>query len=143
VQAMQRDGGRWPLARMLLGLTLALGACSGHTGLRTDIDDATINVVPTNYKSDIVAAMHAYLNDPTGIRDAALSQPMLQPVEGNTRYVVCVRFNGKMSGNTYAGDKEIAAVFLGGRFDRFVEKAKEQCAGATYASFPELENLTR
>jgi hypothetical protein len=130
---------------MLLGLTLALSACSGHAGLGTDAasDVAGINVVPTNYKSDILAAMHAYLNDPTGIRDAALSQPMLQPVDSGTRYVVCVRFNGKLNGNTYAGEKEIAAVFLGGRFDRFVEKAKDQCAGATYASFPELEKLTR
>lgn len=141
---MQRDGGRWLLARMLLGLTLALSACSGHTGLRTDIDsDDAANVIPTNYKPDILAAMHAYLNDPTGIRDAALSQPMLQPVGSNTRYVVCVRFNGKVSGDTDAGEKEIAAVFLGGRFDRFLDKASEQCAGATYASFPELEKLTR
>ncbi|HEY2528011.1 MAG TPA: hypothetical protein VGJ20_08705 [Xanthobacteraceae bacterium] len=141
---MQREGGRRPLARILLGLTFALSACSGHTGLGTDdSDDAAINVVPTNYKSDILAAMHAYLNDPTGIRDAALSQPMLQPVDGKTRYVVCVRFNGKMNGDTYAGEKDIAAVFLGGRFDRFLEKAREQCAGATYASFPELEKLTR
>ena len=39
--------------------------------------------------------MHAYLNNPTGIRDATMSTPMLKPVGNSTRYVVCLRFNGK------------------------------------------------
>src|SRR5215472_5019491 len=50
---------------------VVLGAC-GHN-LVPDGDE--INVYPTNYKSDILAAMHAYLNNPTGIRDAAISEP--------------------------------------------------------------------
>ena len=57
--------------------------------------------------------------------------------------MVCVRFNGKKAGNEYAGVREIAAVFVAGRFDRFVDQAKEQCAGAVYAPFPELEKLSR
>ena len=44
---------------------------------------------------------------------------------------------------SWRGVKEIAAVFLTGRFDRFVETAREQCAEATYAPFPELEKLPR
>ena len=87
--------------------------------------------------------MHAYLNDPTGVREAGIAEPALKSVGGNQRYVVCVRFNGKKTGNAYAGVKEIAAVFMAGRFDRFVDPAKEQCAGATYAPFPELQKLTR
>jgi hypothetical protein len=59
------------------------------------------------------------------------------------RYVVCLRFNAKKRGDQYAGVKEIAAVFMVGRFDRFVDKAQEQCAGAAYAPFPELQNLSR
>jgi len=50
---------------LLLSLIFTLGAC-GH-GLVPDSDE--INVYPTNYKNDIVAAMHTYLNNPTGIRD--------------------------------------------------------------------------
>ena len=96
-----------------------------------------------NYKPDILAAMHAYYNDPTGIREAAISEPMLKSVGGTTRYIVCVRFNAKQNGTTYAGVRDFAAVFIAGRFDRFVETAREQCAGAAYAPFPELEKLTR
>jgi hypothetical protein len=39
--------------------------------------------------------------------------------------------------------KEVAAVFVYGRFDRFVDTAHEACADAAYAPFPELGKLTR
>jgi hypothetical protein len=54
-----------------------------------------------------------------------------------------VRFNGKRRGNEYTGVREIGAVFVAGRFDRFVETVREQCAGAAYAPFPELGKLAR
>ena len=127
-------------AGLVVGLTFALGAC-GHLGADADSD---INVYPANYKSDIISAMHAYLNNPTGIRDAAISEPMLKSVANSTRYVVCVQFNAKMNANGgYAGDKVYAAVFLGGHFDRFVEQAREPCAGVSFTPFPELEKLPR
>ena len=65
---------------------------------------------------------------------------MVKSVGSDNRYLACVRFNGKRRGNEYAGVREIGAVFVAGRFDRFVETAREQCAGAAYAPFPELEN---
>ena len=58
----------------LLCLLFALGAC-GHDVV---LDDEGINAYPANYKSDILAAMHAYLNNPSGIRDAAISEPALK-----------------------------------------------------------------
>ncbi|HTV34884.1 MAG TPA: hypothetical protein VMF12_00510 [Xanthobacteraceae bacterium] len=87
--------------------------------------------------------MHAYLNDPTGIRDATISEPMFKPIGNGTRYVVCLRFNGKQGNGMYAGDKLIAAEFLAGRFDDFVDvaAAREPCAGVVLAPFPELEQL--
>ena len=126
-----------------------LGACSHQAVVAGD--DSEINSPPTDYKREIVAAMHAYLADPTGIRDAEIATPAIKTVGNLQRYVVCVRFNAKKRGDQYAGVKEIAAVFMVGRFDRFVEKpqehsadkAHEQCAGATYAPFPELQKLTR
>ena len=105
-----------------------------------------IHAFPDNYKADILGAMHAYLNDPSGIRDAAIAAPVLKDVPGSgTRYIVCLRFNGKQSNGTYAGEQQIAAVFLAGRFDEFVDAktAHEPCAGAAYAPFPELEQLKR
>ena len=117
---------------------LLLGACVSHRGVEREI-----NVYPTNYKSDLLAGVHAFLNDPTGIRNAAIAEPALKPVEGEPRYVVCVRFNAKQNANTYMGDKVYAAVFVAGHFDRFAQKADEPCAGAAFAPFPELETLAR
>lgn len=141
------------LASLIVGGGVLLGACThGHHSSETAGGDD--ESYPTNYKTDILAAMHVYLNDPTGIRDAGISVPALQPVGGAKRYVVCLRYNAKTRFDAkkgsadYAGMKETAAVFVDGRFDRFVEKtgeqtALEQCAGATYTPFPELEKLSR
>ena len=76
---------------LLLSLIFTLGAC-GH-GLVPD--GGEINVYPTNYNSDIVAAMHAYLNNPTGIRDAAISEPTLKWSDNVNRYIACLRFTPK------------------------------------------------
>jgi hypothetical protein len=121
---------------LLLLMTLALARC-GHNAPDSDSE---INVYPANYKSDILAAMHAYLNDPTGIRGASISEPALKPPL--SRYVVCLRFTAKKNAREYAAPKEIAAVFLAGRFDRFVDTPKDECAGMTYAAFPELQTLS-
>jgi hypothetical protein len=125
---------------LLFAVAFLVGAC-GHKR-----DDSDINTFPANYKADIIAAMHAYLNDPTGIRDTGLSEPVLKPVERTMRYVACLRFNGKRNATEYAGVKQVAAVFLAGRFDHFVEQSRESrelCDNATYAPFPELEKLPR
>jgi hypothetical protein len=121
-----------------LGVALLLGGCGHHLG--ADSDNGA-NAYPANYKSDILGAMHAYLNNPTGIRDAALSEPAIKTLSGTTRYMACLKFNPKKNATDYAGIKEIAAVFLAGRFDQFVESTKEICAGVTYAPFPELQKL--
>jgi hypothetical protein len=142
------DSARGRLAGLMLGLTVLLGACSHDQGLSVATgDDDDINVRPANYKPDILGAMHAYLNDPTGIRDAGIADPALKS-EGNAkRYLVCVRYNARRGRNDYAGVKEVAAVFVAGRFDRFVETAHntthDECAGSVYAPFPELERLSR
>jgi hypothetical protein len=149
---MQPDGARWRLASLILGLALLLGACAhGHhtSDAAGGDDDEEINAFPTNYKPEILAAMHVYLNDPTGIRDAGIAEPTLKSVGNAKRYVVCLRFNAKTrfdakkNSTDYAGVKESAAIFVAGRFDRFAETAREPCADATYAPFPELERLSR
>jgi hypothetical protein len=142
--------GRWVLR--VLGLFFGLicvagggllGGCSHGSPSTETVENSEINTPPTDYKREILAAMHAYLNDPTGVRDAEIAPPALKNVGSYPRYVVCLRFNARKRGSEYAGVKEIAAVFLVGRFDRFLDKAQEQCAGASYAPFPELQKLTR
>ena len=49
----------------------------------------------------------------------------------------------RKSGGDYAGSRDIAAVFLAGHFDQFLEASREPCAAANYAPFPELEKLAR
>jgi hypothetical protein len=145
---MNRNGARWRRAALVAVTALLLGACAGRgmqfgRGDDTGGADSGIHAYPDNYKADILAAMHAYLNDPTGIRDASISEPMLKEV-GNgmgTRYVVCLRFNGKRDNGNYAGIKQIEAVFLAGRFDDFVDAPREPCLAASYAPFPELEQI--
>jgi hypothetical protein len=141
-----RDTVRWRVFGLLLGLALALGACAhGHHAADDPAAaaDDPVNIVPANYKPDILAAMHAYLNDPTGIREPGITEPALKSVGNSTRYVVCLRLNAKKARKDYAGVREIAAVFVAGRFDRFVDPAKEACAGVTFAPFPELGKLSR
>jgi hypothetical protein len=140
--------GRARQAGLLIVTTLLLGGCAHHHSGAAYGGEAGINAYPANYKSDIEAAMRAYLNDPTGIRDAAISEPVLKPASSSMpeRYVACLRFNAKKSATVYAGPKEVAAVFLAGRFDQFIDTPKDEqelCAGATYAPFPELEKLPR
>jgi hypothetical protein len=142
---MSGNGGRWRHAGFPVVALLILSACAGRQlGSSPDNGDTSgINAYPSNYKSDILAAMHAYLNDPSGIRDAAISEPALQDVATRKRYVVCLRFNGKRDNGLYAGIKQVEAVFLAGRFDDFVDAPREPCLAATYTPFPELEALKR
>ncbi len=143
--AVDRTSGRTSRRRagFAIAVLLFLTGCTGYRFGASS--DPQLNAYPANYRADILAAMHAYLNDPTGIRDAALSEPMLKTAGSRTRYIVCLRFNGKQDNGTYVGDRQIAAVFLAGRFDDFLDvaAAKEPCAGAAYAPFPELEKLPR
>jgi hypothetical protein len=140
---MQSDSMRWRRSGLLVVATLMLGACGHHHLGGEDDEDPGLNAYPTGYKTDILGAMHAYLNDPTGIHDAAISEPMLKKIGDSTRYVVCLQFNGKLNGTGYAGDKVFAAVFLAGHFDHFVEKAQDACGGVSLTPFPELEKLPR
>lgn len=123
---------------LLLSLLFVLTAC-GHDIVPDD--DSGINVYPTNYKSDILAAMHSYLNNPTGIRDAAISEPALKWSGNVNRYIACLRFTPKKNASEYGATREIAAVFMGGRLDRFVDLPKSECTGVAYAAFPELQKM--
>lgn len=144
---MNGEGAQWRRAGLFIAASLLLGGCAGHhLGFgEHDSGDERLNAYPQNYKAEILAAMHAYFNDPTGIRDATMSTPMLKPVGNSTRYVVCLRFNGKQDNGMYAGDKVIAAEFLAGRFSDFLDTtaSRAPCGGVTLMPFPELEQLKR
>lgn len=142
-----------PQCCSILLVAAALAGCAGHRQFL----DRLSNVPPTEYKSDIIAYLRAYLNDPTNVRNAALTEPALQRVEGGERYVACVRFNARNSNGQYAGVQDTMAIFKAGKLDRFIELPsdpnnpdtekraylREFCQKATYQPFPEIEHLTR
>jgi len=136
---------RW----LVLVAVLMVGGCATEVGLTQAELRAqweAQNVLPQNYKADLMAYMRTYLNDPTHIRSAAVSPPVRKTAGPAERYVVCVRYNARKSGGQYAGPKEGAAIFVSGKLDRFLDVPKEVqefCKDAAYAPFPELEALTR
>ncbi len=98
---------------------------------------------PDNYRAELLAFMKTYLNNPVGVHDAVMAEPVQRTVGGRLRYVSCLRFSARDSDGSYREPRERAVVYVDGRLDHVVEKAGEPCAGATYAPFPELEKMTR
>jgi hypothetical protein len=136
-------GNRSPRGLALALVFLLTGCTSGWM----DAHDRTTRAYTTppgpTYKADIVAFMHTYLNDPTGVRDAFISEPALRTLENTERYTVCLRYTARKGGGQYAPSKDSLVLFREGRLDRVVDTAKEACKDAAYQPFPELERLSR
>ena len=104
------------------------------------------SVFPQNHRAEIVALMRTYLNDPTGVRDAFVSEPTRRTLDGVDRYFSCVRYTAKKVGGQYAPSKDSIVLFRGGRLERVVDTeiiARAQCKDAAYVPFPELQQMTR
>ena len=128
-------------------LPIVLAACAGSDESRsisyTDDRGIANQPYPTNYRIEVLAFMKTYLNNPVGVHDAAMAEPVQRTVGGRLRYVSCLRFVPRESDGSYREMRERAILYVDGRLDHVVENASEICAGAVYASFPELEKLTR
>ena len=131
----------------ILLLPVVLAACAGG-----EDRDAAFNIdngsdanqpFPDNYRTELLAFMKTYLNDPRGVHDAAMAEPVQRTVGGRLRYVSCLRFTPRESDGGYRQLRERAVLYVNGRLDRVVEDASDVCAGAVYAPFPELGKLTR
>ena len=131
----------------ILLLPIVLAACAGSDDGRgisyTDDRGVANQPYPNNYRSEILAFMRTYLNNPAGVHDALMADPVQRTVGGRLRYVSCLRFTPRESDGSYREQRERAVLFVDGRLDRVVENASEPCAGALYAPFPDLEKLTR
>jgi hypothetical protein len=126
-------------------LPLLLAACGGGQNSITYTDDRGVadQPYPANYRPELLAFMKTYLNNPVGVKDAMMAEPVQRTVGGRLRYVVCVRYNAKDRDGGYLGVRERAVLFVDARLDRIVEDASEVCAGAAYAPFPDLEKMAR
>jgi hypothetical protein len=106
-------------------------------------DDSANQPFPNNYKGEILAFMRTYLNNPVGVREAAMADPVLRTVSGRPRYIACVRFSERQSDGSYREARERAILFINGRLDRVLPNGAEQCAGMAYAPYPDLEKMQR
>lgn len=128
----------------LLLVALALAGCNNEWMRTRAHSDEVYLTAPTSYRTDIIAFMRSYLNDPTGVRDAFISEPTKHTLENIERYGVCLRYTAKKSGGGgYAPSKDSLVLFREGRLDRVVDAGKEQCKNAVYQPFPELEHMSR
>ena len=131
----------------ILLLPIALASCAGSEDGRsiTYTDDRGVanQPYPNNYRTELLAFMKTYLNDPRGVHDAVMAEPVQRTVGGRLRYITCLRFTPRESDGSYRDPRERAVLYVDGRLDRVVENAAETCAGATYGPFPELEKMTR
>lgn len=131
----------------ILMLPILLAACAGSDDSRsmTYTDDRGVanQPYPDNYRAELLAFMKTYLNNPVGVHDAVLAEPVQRTVGGRLRYVACLRFTPRESDGSYRELRERAVLYVNSRLDRLVENTSDVCAGAVYAPFPELGKMTR
>ncbi|HMF25708.1 MAG TPA: hypothetical protein VKG24_26765 [Pseudolabrys sp.] len=117
---------------------LAVTACSSSS---SKAPEENPNQFPANYKEEILNTMSRTLDDPTNIRDAYISEPVIRRAGIEERYIVCVRSNSRDVSKQYIGSKDRVGYFYAGHLNQLVEATNGQCANAAYKPFPELEKL--
>jgi len=126
-------------------LAIALGGCATDGPSAETVRAA--HLFPTNYRAELLAYLRTFLNDPTNVHSAFVSEPTLIKIQGEERYINCVRFDAKTSSGSYRGSRDYLASYFGGKLEYFVElrpEAKDdRCRSASYQPFPELEQLGR
>ena len=124
-------------------MPIALAACASSDESKsiTYTDDRGVadQPFPVNSRAEILAFMKTYLNNPAGVRDAAMAEPVQRHVGGRLRYVSCLRFTPRESDGSYREPRERAVLFVDGRLDRLIENAGEACAGLSMRRFPNWE----
>jgi len=150
---VESETGRMRIVLSAAVATVAL--CGALGGCTTDVGPSEAelkakwegeNVFPQAYRQDLIAYLRTYLNDPSHVRGAAVSQPQLRHIGPGDRYVACVRYNARNTDGKYQGSKDGAAVYVAGKLDRFFDvprEVRELCKDVAFAPFPELEKLTR
>src|ERR1700731_5041242 len=128
-------------------LPIALAGCAsssdGDSISFTNDRGVASQPFPDNYRAELLAFMRTYLNNPVGVHEAAMAEPVQRTVGGRLRYVSCLRFIPRETDGSYRNSRERAILYVNGRLDRVVENASGICAGAVYAPFPDLEKMTR
>src|SRR4030095_677675 len=78
----------------------------------TDDRGVSAQPFPKNYRVEVLAFLKTYLNDPVGVRDAVMAEPVERVVGGRQRYVVCLRFSPRASDGGHRQPRARALLFL-------------------------------
>lgn len=134
--------------RLVLALlTLMLGGCGssfsdfGFGKMPPPPPPPNPTLFPDHYREKIAEFVRTYLDNPSRIRDASITEPVLRPVAGTPHYVVCVRYNPRNSSNQYEGLQTKQATFLGGNLVQFLPPEGDACNGLAFQRFPALETM--
>jgi hypothetical protein len=127
-------------------VALALGGCSGSAptlgfGKSAPPPPTDPNIFPAKYRTEVVDFMRTWLNNPSKVKDAFISEPVLRPVAGTPHYIACVRYTPRGTDNRYEGPQQRVAIFLGGRLNQFIADDPQVCAELSYQRFSELETI--
>ena len=98
------------LAVLASALALVLAACSSDK----KEPEENPNVFPADYKNEILTTMTTMLDDPTNVRNAYISDPILRAAGKDERYTVCVRSDSRNAYKQYGGSKDRVGIFYGG-----------------------------
>ena len=120
---------------LLSAFAMALAACSSDRKLEDP------NVVPTNYKKEIIDTLKKLFKDNETIKvtGAFVSDPVLRPVGKEQLYTACVRYTAHGVSPGEIGNAMRIAYFYGGHLNQLIEASQEQCGNAAYKPFPELD----
>ncbi|MFX7567136.1 hypothetical protein ABTJ77_19500, partial [Acinetobacter baumannii] len=69
--------------------------------------------------------MRTYLNNPVGVREAMMAEPVQRTIGGRLRYVSCLRYAARESDGRYREPRERAVVYVDARLDRVMENPGE------------------
>jgi hypothetical protein len=117
---------------------MALAACSSSSNKA--VTDP--NILPTNYRDEVLRIYPKIVSDPTNTRDASISDPVFEPNGPVKVYYVCVRANPRdVMTHAYLGIKQYVGYFYDGYLTQFVIAPAGLCDKAAYKPFPELEKL--
>lgn len=137
--AMRTRGGR--LAVLLLAVIALAGCSSGMNfgGPKQKQPDVIVNsnAYPANYRVQIVTMLQTLLSDRADFIGTLIAPPTLKPVAGSSypHYVVCLQFNRPEPD----GPKTKVVIYLGGEPQQYVDATPDQCDGAAYQPFTELQ----
>lgn len=120
-------------------IAIALSACTGN--VKPKIEE---NILPAaNHRDRIISLLRPTLDDPTGIRDAFITEPALRPLDKAERYVVCLRYNARGRDGKYLGSKQKAVIYYAGDVTQIIDAGNDLCGAASYRPWPELEKLCK